>query len=301
METGRKTEYKGYAQVFIGGALWGFIGLFVMLLEQCGSNATFSSFLRMVFSFLIMFLITGVKYGIRGFKVDKKTFITCAMMGVICQALNGLLYSYSIVEIGVSLSAILMNVAPPFTAFLSWLLFSEKITMIKKVAMVINIFGCILAVTGGNIESTGVSLIGILYGAAAGLACALMPIIGRILGAKCSIYVMNTYSYFFAILTLLVFTNPLQYVSLINGKMLVTGFLFALVATVAAYLFYYMGVQNVKETSKVPVIASVETVVSVVIGVYLYKELMGIINIAGVILVMGSIILMNRKPKNEIV
>ena len=297
MNSGKTTEYKGYVQILIGGALWGTIGLFVLLLEQCGSNATFTSFLRMTFSFLIMFAITSFKFGIRAFKVDKKTLLSCAILGVLCQALNGLLYSFSIVEIRVSFSAILMNVGPPFTAFLSWLLFSEKVTAVKKIAMFINILGCILAVTGGNIENNGVSFIGILYGVGAGLACALMPIIGKIIGANCSVYVMGTYGYFFAIITLLIFTNPLQYISLINGKMLIVGFLFALIATVIAYLFYYMGVQNVKEMSKVPVIASVETVVSVMIGVYIYNEPLGLVNIAGVILVMGSILLMNKKAE----
>lgn len=294
MNNGKKIEYKGYVQVFVGGTLWGFIGLFVMLMERSGSNAALTSFLRMFFSFFLMFMVTTIKYGIKIFRVDKKTLLLCAFLGAICQALNGLMYSMAIVKIGVSFSAILMNVGPPFTAFLSWVLFSEKINNLKKIAILINIIGCIFAVTGGSIETNVINITGILYGVAAGLACALMPAIGRIIGAKCNVYVMGTYGYFFAIITLLIFANPLKYTYLINSRMLSIGFLFALISTVIAYLIYYMGVQNIKETSKIPVIASIETVVSVIIGIYLYNEALKIVNIIGVVLVMCSIVLMNK-------
>ena len=46
------------------------------------------------------------------------------------------------------------------------------------------------------------------------------------------------------------------------------GFLYALLPTAIGYIFYFVGLSGVKESSKVPVVASVENVVAVMIGVY---------------------------------
>lgn len=81
--------------------------------------------------------------------------------------------------------------------------------------------------------------------------------------------------------------------------MLGVGFLYGLIPTAVAYLLYYMGVQKIKETSKVPVISSVETLVSVSCGVLLLGETLGIVNILGIGLVLSSIALMNYKKKEK--
>lgn len=297
MKSGNAEEYKGYLQVFVGGIFWGTIGLFVKLLEQCGSDATFSSFLRMLFSYLIMVVITALKEGLSAFKIDRRTFLACAIMGFLCQALNGLLYNVAIVYVGVAFSSIIMNVATPFTAILSCFIFSEKIIIRKKIAILINFLGCTLLATDGKIGTVNVIWIAALLISA--LACSLMPIIGKVIGTKCSVYVMSSYNYFFAAIFLGICVRPHRYLEVVNEKMILIGFLYALIGTVIAYLFYYLGVQKIKESSKVPVIASVETVVSVLIGVLIYHESVKSKNAIGMLLVMSSIVLMNYKFKKE--
>lgn len=140
-------EKLGYLQVFIAGSMWGLIGIFVMWMEQCGSSTNFTGFIRTTFACLIMTVFTIHKYGFQALKIDRKTLLGCAVMGIICQGFNCLVYNYAIVTAGVAVSAILLNVSPAFTAIISFFLFSEKITTNKKMAMVINIIGCALAVT----------------------------------------------------------------------------------------------------------------------------------------------------------
>ena len=63
--------------------------------------------------------------------------------------------------------------------------------------------------------------------------------------------------------------------------------------TSISFLLYYMGTEKIAETSKVPVLSSVETVVAAVIGVFFLNEAFGIVNITGLLIVMLSIILMS--------
>ena len=80
-----------------------------------------------------------------------------------------------------------------------------------------------------------------------------------------------------------------------SAGFITVGLLFALIPTTFAYLFYFSGVSVIKETSKVPVIASIEPVVATLIGVLIYHEPIGVVNVLGILLVIGSIVLMNQK------
>jgi len=51
--------------------------------------------------------------------------------------------------------------------------------------------------------------------------------------------------------------------------------------------------------SKMPVIASVETVVATLIGVLVFKERLGFINVLGIICLLSSIAIMNLKFKGK--
>lgn len=289
-----KMPDKGSIQVFIGGAIWGSIGIFVTKMNENGADSITISLLRMAFSFAILAVFTMIKYGIRAFKTDLKTLFACAMLGLVCHGTYNIFYSIAIVKTGVAISAVLLNVAPVFTAITSCIFFSEKITRFKALALIINIFGCVLAVTGGNITLEGMSITGILFGALAGFCYSLTAIIGKIAGGRTNPFVMSTYSYLFAALLLFIFAKPCGASLHINTPVVVWGFLYALIPTSIAYLIYYAGVQKIKESSKVPVFASVETVVAAILGVLINHEALGAVNIIGIAVVISSIVMMSK-------
>ena len=70
------------------------------------------------------------------------------------------------------------------------------------------------------------------------------------------------------------------------------GFLYALIPTAIGYLLYYQGVQRIRESSKVPVIASVETVTAALLGVLVLGEQLSLIHYLGIAVVLLSIVLM---------
>ena len=70
---------------------------------------------------------------------------------------------------------------------------------------------------------------------------------------------------------------------------------FGVVPSAMAYIAYYGGISKITETSKVPVIASVETVVAAVIGLLAFGQKLGAVKILGIALVLCSIAIMNMK------
>lgn len=288
---------RGYIFIFIAGSLWGLIGIFVKEMERCGSTAEMTSFLRILFSFICMLFLCLWKCKAQDLRISARALFTCALLGIFCHGIYNICYSYAVTTIGVSLSAVLLDIAPLFTLLFSVLFFHEKLTVLKALAVVINISGCILTVTNGKIDFGSLALFGLLMGIGAGFFYALTAIIGKLAADETHPFVMSMYSYFFAALFLGLWMRPWANPQPVNTGIILWGLGFAILPTSIAYVIYYAGLQKITESSKVPVIASIEVVVATIIGILLYSEKLGIISCIGIILVLLSIILMSRKPK----
>ena len=71
---------------------------------------------------------------------------------------------------------------------------------------------------------------------------------------------------------------------------------FGLVSTVFPYLAYTLGLEYV-ENGRASIIASVEPVVATLFGVFVFREKLTLMNLLGMILVLGAIVLCNTKRK----
>ena len=288
-------EREGYLQVFIGAAIWGTIGFFVMVRSHSGSAGVLTSFLRLLFATVIMVVLTGARYGLRSLIVDRKTLGICALLGLICQGIYNIFYSEAVVQAGVTPSAVLLNTAPVFAAVEAHLLFHEEIGRRKVLPLVVDVVGCVLAVTGGHFDAGSLSMTGILYGIGAGFCYSLTSVIGKIAGERTNAFVMSTYSYVFSALFLLFFLKPQDCATAAQAPLLGVAFLYALLPTALAYVIYFLGVQKIRDNSIVPVIASVETVVAALLGVLLFREIPNLVSIVGILLVLSSIYLLSRR------
>lgn len=290
-----KQEFKGYLLVLAGGAIWGTIGPFIKLMADLGASSLLISFLRMAFAFLIMLVITLYKFRLPALRVNRKELFGCALLGLICHGIYNVFYTLAVTLTGVTISAVLLNIAPVFTAITAYLFLHEPMQQRKIVAFAINIVGCVLAATNGSIDSSNLSVIGILYGVGAGICYALTAIIGLLAGRNTNVFTLSTYSYFFAALFLAIYEAPWTDEHLYQSDILTLGFFFALIPTAIAYLLYYQGLQYIKETSRVPVIASVETLVAAILGLLFFHDSLHLVSGIGIIIVFFSIWLINKK------
>ena len=289
------TETLAVLQIFGAGLLWGLVGPLVKLMEYNGSTAASTSFIRMGFALLIMEAFTVAKFGPRSLLVDKKTLAACAALGIVSNGIYNVIYTMAIAKAGMAVSAVLLNTAPIFTTVCSVILFREGVSLLKVVALAINVVGCSLAATGGQFDVATVSLLGIACGIGSGFTYGMAAIITRIAGSSTNTYVMSTYSYLFALITIAVLFQPWSFPDSYNAATIGYGFLLALVPTSLAYLLYYKGILKMRETSKVPIIASVEMVATAVISVIFFGEHLSLVAIVGIGMVIASIALMNLK------
>lgn len=294
-------EIIGYVMIFAAGTLWGTIGLFVKLLSGAGADPSLTAFMRLFMGFCILIPVMLFKGGgLKLFKIDKKGLIQCLMLGTLSQALFNYCYNISIGSVGVATASILLYTAPVFVCLMSKIFFKELIGVQKVFALILNITGCFLMVTGGDLSYFRISAAGIFFGLSAAFLYSLVTIIGNITSGNIHPFTVVFYSFFFGWVTLGIITAPWESMSAVSGmKFWIYSFGYGLIPTVCSYLLYMGGLNKNLELSKVPVIASVETVVATFIGVLVFKEKLGFINVFGIICLLSSIAVMNLKLKKR--
>lgn len=281
-------------QLFSAGILWGTIGVFVKGLSSLGADGSLIGFLRMFFAFVIILAVSIVRHGRKIILHDKTALLWCVLLGLLCNGLFNVFYTSSISINGMGIASVLMYTAPVFTAIASAVIFREKFSALKIFALSVNIIGCILTVTGGNLSAESINMAGILAGLGSGFCYGMAAVIGRLAGERTDSLTVSMYSYLSAWIFLALFMRPDISLAFDDVKILGLGFLYGLIPTALAYVVYYNALKVIHDTSKVPVIASVEPVTAVLIGTIIYNEGIGTANLIGVAVVMISIIIMSK-------
>ena len=285
-----------YTLIMVSGCLWGTIGLFIKLLDNAGSSPAYTTFLRMGFAFLILAAAALIKEGAGSFRVSRRTLVTCMLMGVVSMSINNLCYTSAVSLLGMSLGAALLYMAPVFTAIESKVIFSENIGRWKIAAIALNVLGCTLAATGGDFSGVRVSAAGLIFGVGAAFAYSTQNIFGRLATDDAPPFTVAAYNFMFAALFTLLVARPFSGVGdPLDPKILLYGFLFALIPTAAAYLLYFVGISGLTESSKVPVLCSLELVVAAILGAAVFSERISAGMAAGIGMIFVSIMVINRR------
>jgi len=293
-------ERTGTACILGAGIIWGTVGLFVRQLNACGATPELMSFLRVLFAGGIMAAFGMVRSGFDCFRIRIRTLVACALLGLVCHGIYNVFRSFAVLYAGMGVSTVLQNIAPVVTLLCSSRLFGEQITTKKCMAVILCILGCSFTAVSGGSNATSHLLAGILFSLGAGACYGLTAIFSRLTDDGEDPVTISIYSYLFAALFLGIWLRPWQGLPAVNGGIMAWSFLYALIPTALAYLLYYNGVKLMCETGKVPVLASTETVVALLLGCLVCREALGIVQILGISLVLSAIVIMNAKRKRRI-
>ena len=187
---------KYTASVITAGCLWGLMGLFTRTLATYGVDSTGAIVLRCGIAALL-FAVTLLVRDSKQFRIRLKD-IWCFIGTGICSLLFfTYCYFQAITIMDLSTAAVLLYTAPSIVMILSLILFHERITVQKLIALVLAFAGCCLvSLVGGEHK---LSTVGILYGLGAGFGYALYSIFARY--ALDRGYSSNTINFYSCLLT----------------------------------------------------------------------------------------------------
>ena len=291
-----ENKIKATIYVLLAGVCWGTIGIFSRELLSANINSVQIAMLRSLITLISVFFIimaTDKKYLIIDFK-DIWIFIGSGILSI---AFFNICYFISISENSLSLASILLYTAPSFVLIMSYIFFKEKMTKQKVLALLIAFIGllCAVGLLNSNIQT---STIGLIAGLGSGIGYALYSIFSRIALNKYNWLTVLFYTFFFATVSLFLFSNPIELISkvVVDIRILINIVALGLFATLLPFLLYTKGLETL-ETGTAAILAFIEPVVATILGIAIFNETITIYNIGGVLLIIISLIILNLKSK----
>lgn len=163
--------------VILAGILWGSMGIFVRKFKECGLGSLDIVAIRAITTMCILFLFL-LFYNRSLLRIKLRNLWCFLGTGLLSIVFFNYCYFRAITMTSLSVAAVLLYTAPAFVMVLSYLLFHEKFTVRKSIALVLTFVGCVF-VTGIIGSSQALSGKGILIGIGAGFGYALYSIFGR--------------------------------------------------------------------------------------------------------------------------
>lgn len=296
---------KSILFVLIAGCLWGCMGLLVRPLNnEIGLTSMDIVALRAfeTFGLTLMGLPFLSKLNHSNAKTDIKIKIKDIWIfigtGIVSVVFFNFCYFNTIIYTSLSVAAIMLYTAPIFVMIISAVVFGDKMTIKKVVALVLAFVGCAVvtgAITGNMVVNSG----GILFGLGAGIGYALYSIFGKLATDRgYSSLTVTLYTFMFASVGVLPFISFSKIVNAFSDKPALIGYTFLLIiiTTFLPYIFYTAGLLEL-EPGKAAIVACIEPVMATFVGLIFYKEKIEIITYIGVALVIGAIVIVNFSSK----
>ena len=265
-------RYLSYCYILLAGTLWGIIGLFNRSLTASGFSSFSIVLVRNLGSLIILRLIFLI-FDRSIFRIHPKHLPYFLGTGIVSILLFTLCYFTCQQVSSLATAAILLYTAPTFVVILSAILWKDKITKRKIIALIVTFLGCTF-VTGIWSGDFSVTFIGFLLGIGSGFFYGLY-----------SIY----YSFVFAGVSSLFVIRPSELVFGFSQPKIVLLILGLIVfSTVLPYIFYTKGLAVI-DSGKASILASIEPIVAALVGIAIFGEPMNITVLLGLACILFSV------------
>jgi drug/metabolite transporter (DMT)-like permease len=230
---------------------------------------------------------------------DRKTWQTLLILGITNTALPFVLISWAELQLDSAVAAILNSSMPLFTLVIAhFTLSDDKMTLQKSIGVIVGFLGVVVLMfrdLGGdvrlNLLAQGAMIAAVLfYAGSTVFARRNTQDISPVVRALIPLLSADAFIWTGALLT----ESPIQFPSLVLtwGALLWLG----IVGSCIAYLLYYYLLHSLGPT-RISMVTYMFPVVGVILGVLLLHERLDISLILGALLVIGSLLIVNYRPR----
>lgn len=285
------------APVFVTGAaiLWGILVIFIKNLSSAGLESMEIVTLR-VYGAAFVLVIGLLLHNKNLLRIKLKDAWCFVGTGVVSIVFFSYCYFKNVTVSSVAVSSILMYTSPIWVTLFARVVFGEKIGRKKLAALVMAFLGCVLVsgITGGVGR---VSMEGLLLGIGSGIGYGLYSIFGRIALEKgYHPMTVSTYTFLFACVGVLPFIKPIEIWNKMNVESGLWGWALCMVifSTCMSFTLYTIGLKYM-EAGRAAVLATLEPIVTTLVGVVVYKEMLSLVMVCGIAMVLGASILISKE------
>ena len=284
--------------VLMAGILWGCISLFVRSLNAAGLSAIDICCVRMCVGAVCMLLVLLV-VDCGALRIRLRDIWVFIGTGVVSVTLFNWCYFTCIELSEASIAVVLLYTSPIFVMLMSALLFRERITVRKVIALCLTFTGCVFVagVLGGSVHIAPLAL---AAGVASGFFYALYSIFGRVALKRYDPLTITFYTFVAGSVAGLILGDPGNVVAAVTASPSVLWLYLGLgvFCTLLPYIFYTTGLRGM-ETGRAAILATVEPVVGALIGIFVFAESTDPLKLFGMGLILASVVLLNLRTRKR--
>ena len=273
--------------------IYGTIGLFVRALSM--PSAVVAFFRGLIGSMFLVAVIFSRKTGIA--KDGMKDNLLLLVISGAAIGVNWILLFEAYRYTSVSIATLCYYLAPVFVTLLSPVILKERLTPVKILFVLLSLFGMYL-ISGLSGGTTG-SFKGILFGIAAAVLYASVILMNKFIkgiGAyeKTAVQLLSATE---VILPYILISKGFSGI-VFNAKSIIILLIIGVVHTGVAYWLYFGSMDGLKAQT-IAIFSYIDPVVAIILSALILKEHMGVKEIIGAVLILGSTLLSDIIPSGE--
>ncbi len=295
MQTERTKSVQAATIAVLGaGVLWGTSCLFVRRMSALGMTSTMQTAFKMMLTGAFYWILISLTDRSK-FKIRLKDIWMFAAAGCLSMGVYTWLHYYVLIRGQASVTTALIYTSPIFVMLLSAVVFREKITGIKVMAVLLAVAGC--ALTAGILSETYRTPLLIAAGSIlAGFCYSTYSIFAKLATRKYNSLTMTAYAFLFAAILTVPFGHVPEALHLmkLHPQLALLAVGKSALTSAAPYFLYTWGVSRI-EAGRAAVFATMEPLVSCTLGIIVFQEPANAAKIAGILLILISVIIVNLR------
>ena len=293
-----KTPRLGYIYVMIAALLWAISGSTSKFLFNSGVTPFQLVQLRLTISSVPLFIVLLI-WRRNLMRIEKGDYFYFLFLGAVVMAVVQFTYLFTISKINVAAAILLQYLAPAFIAIYSFVFAKEKPGLITILSVAGAITGCYLVVGAYNLNLLSLNKAGIIAGISAAIAFAWYSVQGEYGMRKYDPVTVLFFALLFAAITWNILHPPLEAFfhtrSLLEWGLIIYIGIFG---TVVPFGFYFEGINLIRST-RASITGTLEPISAAAISYFFLNEVLEPLQMAGGIMVIASIILLQFKVEYD--
>lgn len=291
--TVNESNKKAPLFVLSAGVLWGIIGIFSNVLSKGGMSPLQITESRCAVSAVCLFFYL-LATDREKLKINIRDIWMFVGTGVCSIAFFNICYFTCINLTSLSTAAILLYTSPCFVMVLSCIIFKEKLTRLKLIALIVAFTGC-AAVSGVFSAEMKITAFGLLVGLGSGLGYGLYSIFGRFALKKYTSLTIIFYTFLIAAVFLMPLCSVTQMAQITASNILlpVNMVLLGAGSTMTPFLLYTKGL-SMMDSGRASVLAFAEPLTATAVSALVFGERLTAISITGICLILFGVFLLGK-------
>ena len=281
-----KNRLSGMPYIIGAAALWGLFPVFTRILYSEGITVAQAVAARAATAGIIYLVIGWVKGCFSG--LGRRDFVFLSLYGFASLLGTYVFYSLSIKYLSAAMAAMLLYTAPAFVIIFDRIIWKDKLTPPKLIALAAAFFGSCLVVRVYDIDSLVVNTAGIIFGLLSGISYSMLTVIGCAAVKRGYSATQNTVVPAVAVGILAGAAIPVCGLPMSSAVIVLCYLGLGIVGSVLPYFLYQKGLASGIDGSAASILANIEPVTATIFGVLIFADSLEAAQVAGMAIVLGG-------------